>query len=474
MNTQRIKSIVLFTLVIMSFVLTTRIWFNISIEGLFPMSQSNPIQAELTYDKENLLKPSKLVINAGQNHTLLYNDSKDKDYYSFVLNGSKDTIRDWLTNHESYTLSILPKSELQEIRKQRAVELIFEYYMDIENIKSLLGVEKNPWNDIANISSIIISPFENKMYVIDENKERIYQFTSVQKPTILTGVLTELEKRKAFPDVFLYDYNKLNQESYTDFAIAPISIMIMPILKVNNEIKLEGELDPEVANFFNPDSSNVSKFVDLDGKITYTDREEETLTIDSEGALEYYKYNVTPDNAEPTGVEEATDIAAQYVNNHLGFTYDFYLSKVESEIQGGRTSYTISFDYKYDGMPVIKELNTGSAIEVEVMGKEVKRYKRNVKVIEDSGQTVSIMNFTDILNIVWGDLDSKLNAKSESIVVLNDLYLAYFEGNDGLTPVWVADVTVEDKENKQRGRKYIIDAEVSKFRAILGEQEIKQ
>jgi hypothetical protein len=456
----------------MSFVLTTRIWFNISIEGLFVMLQKSPIQADLTYDKETLLKPSKLIVNTGQNHMLLFNNSRDKDYYSFILNGSKDAIRDWLTNYESYTLSSLPKDELREIRKQRAVEMIFEYNIDIENVKSLLGIEKNPWNDIANISSIIISPFENKIYVIDENKDRIYQFSSKQISSVLTGVITEIERRNAFPDVFLYDYNEENLELYTDLAIAPVSITTMPLLKVKNEIKIEGELDLDIVEFFNGDNTNISRYADPDGKVTFTDREEENVSIDAEGALEYYKYNVAPDNDESTDVEEAMNIATQYVNDHLGFTYDFYLSKVESRIQGGRTFYTISFDYKYDGMPVITGLdNDSSAIEVEILGKEVKRYKRNVRVIEDGGQTIKIMSFIDILNIVWGDLDSKLNKeKSESIVVLNDLYLAYFKRNAALIPVWVVNVKVEDSENRQQDRKYIIEAEEGEIGVILGEQ----
>lgn len=461
LNTQRIKSFVLISLVIMSFVLTTRIWFNISIEGLFVMPQNSPLQADLIYDKENLLKPSKMVIHTGQNHTLLFNNTRDKNYYSFILNGSKDTIRDWLINYESYTLSTLPKVELQEIRKERAVELIFEYHIELENIRSLLNIEKDPWNDITNISSIIVSPFENKIYVIDENKENIYQFSSMQKPSILTGVITEIEKRNDFSDVFLNDYNKENLELYNDFAIVPVSIATMPTLKVKNEIKFENKLDLEVARFFDEDSTNISSIKDKDGKIAFMDREEETVTIDAEGALEYYKYNISPNNTKYIGVMEATEIATQYVNDHLEFTYDFYLSKVESRIQGGRTSYIMSFDYKYDGIPIITELDTGSsAIEVEILGKEVKRYKRNVRVIEDQGQTINIMNFVDIVDIVWGDLDNYLNTtKSESIVVLNDLYLAYFERNAALIPVWVVDVRVEGKENKQYDRKYVIGAE---------------
>lgn len=472
MNTQRIKSFVLISLVIMSFVLTTRIWFNISIEGLFAMPQNSPLEADLTYDKENLLKPSKLVAHEGQDHTLLFNNTKDKDYYSLILNGAKDTIRDWLTNYESYTLSSVPILELQEIRKERAIELIFEYHIELENIKSLLNIDKNSWNDITNISSIIVSPFENKLYVVDESKERIYKFISSQKSSTLTGVITDFEKRNDFPDVFLNDFNKENLVLYNNFAIAPVSISTMPMLRVKKEIQLENKLNPEVANFFNGDSSNISSLKDVDGKVTFTDREEETVTIDAEGALEYYKYNILPNNTKFAGVKEATEIATQYVTNHLGFTYDFYLSKVESRNQGGRTSYIISFDYKYNGTPIITELDTGSsAIEVEILGKEVKRYKRNVRVIEDQQQDVNIMNFNDILNIVWGDLDTKLNTtKSESIVILNDLYLAYIERNAALIPIWVVDVMVEGNEKKQYPRKFIIDAEEGEISVILDEK----
>jgi len=437
------------------------------------MPQSNPLQVELTYDKENLLKPSKLVVHTGQNQMLLFNNTRERDYYSFILNGSKDAIRHWLTNYESYTLSSLPKEALQEIRKERAIELIFGYPIDLENIKSLLNIKKNPWSEITNISSIILSPFENKVYIIDKNKESIYQFTSIQTSSILTGVIAEIEKRNDFPDVFLSDYNKGNYKDYSDFVIVPVAIAAMPMLKVKNEILLENKLDPEIVKFFNNDDmSDISSVPDTDGKVTYTDREEETLTIDAEGALEYYKYNVTPNSTKSTSVEEAADIAAQYVDDHLGFTYDFYLSKVESRIQGARIAYIFSFDYKYNGMPIITELDTGSsAIEVEILGKEVKRYKRNVRVVEDQGNTINIMSFIDIVDIVWGDLNEKLfTSKSESIIVLNDLYLAYLERNAELVPIWVVDVIVEGKENKQYDRKFLIGAEEGEIGVILGEQ----
>jgi hypothetical protein len=456
----------------MSFVLTTRIWFNISIEGLFVMPQNNQtLQAGLDYDKENLLKPSKMVVHTEQIHTLIFNTDKDKEYYEFILYGAKDTMRDWLTNNESYTLSSVPKEQLQQIRENRAVEFIFDYNMEFANIKSLLDIEKNPWSDITDITSIIISPDKSKIYLVDKNKDSIYQFTSAQMPTVLTGVITEIEKRNDYSYVFLNMFNKQTVD-YGDYAIVPVSIATMPSLKVKSEIEIGDRPDPKILDFFDGDSSNISSVKDIDGKITYTDREEENVTIDAQGALEYYKYNVTTNDTKSVGVKEAIDIATQYVTEHIEFTHDFYLSNVESTIQGGRTSYIISFDYKYGGVPIITELDTGSsAIEVEILGQEVKRYKRNVRMIEDQGKAINIKSFSDILDIVWGNLDTKLNTtKSESIVVLNDLYLAYIERNAALIPIWVVEVRVENNENKQYDRKFIIGAEEGEIGVILDEK----
>jgi regulatory protein YycH of two-component signal transduction system YycFG len=459
LNTERIKSFVLFLLVTMSFILTTRIWFNISIEGLFVIPQNKQtLQTESAYEKENLLKPSKMVVHTGQNHALLSNNQKDKDYYSFILNASKDILRDWTNSYESYTLSSLKKDQLQQIRKTRGVELIFEYPMQLTNIKSLLDIDNNSWNEINEIDAIIIAPYDSKMYIVDDSKGIIYQFTSMRISTVLRGVISDIEKRNDYAYVFL---NEVVNESYGNNAMAPVSVVNMPALTVKGEVPTENKMDPEIVKFFNDERTNISTMKDSEGKVTYTDREEETVTVDAQGALEYYKYNVTSEDAKIIGIKEAMDIATQYVNQHIGFTYDFYLSGVESIMQGGRTSYIFSYDYKYNGTPIITELDTGrSAIEVEILGQEVKRYKRNVRVIENQGETVNIKSFLDILDLVWGDLDTYLYTnKAESIVMLNDIYLAYFERNASLIPVWVIDVRVEGNDKVQYNKKYVIGAE---------------
>jgi hypothetical protein len=168
----------------------------------------------------------------------------------------------------------------------------------------------------------------------------------------------------------------------------------------------------------------------------------------------------------------AIEIAVDYVKNHLGFNGDYYLSSVESKPMGGRTAYIISFNYKYNGIPIMTETDTSkSAIEVEVVGQEVKRYKRNVREVVSETRTVNIKTFDEVLNIVQGSLDNYLSVnKSESIAKINDLYLAYIEWDETLIPYWVVDVDVESSVSGIKitnNKKYFIKAEDG---SVLGEQ----
>lgn len=473
MNTERFKSFALFSLVIMSFVLTTRIWFDISIEGLFvmPSKDKTPYQLMTTYEKENLLKPNKVVVHMDENYTLLFNNQENHAYYSSILKGSNEIIKDLLINKENYTVSNIGIDQLQKVREGNTVELIFNAPFKLEYIKSLFNVEENLWNDVGQVTSIIISPIDNKIYIIDQSKAVIHQFTAVRMSNSLENTIAEIKLREDFAYVSLNVFNEEDFHIYGEYAIAPVSIVSMPVLTVKREVETNIELSGKVAELFNDESDKISSISDIDGTVTFSDREEETVKVYADGVFEYYKYNVTSDDIRNTDMVEAIDIAISYISKHFGFDGDFYLSEVESRPQGGRNSYIVRFDYRYNGMPVITETESSkSAIEVEIVGQEVKRYKRNVRKIVQEVETVQIMTFDEILDMVQGGLDNYLNIKnSESITKINDLYLAYY-GDDELIPVWVVNVDIKSNISDvevTNQKTYIIGAEEG---AILGEQ----
>lgn len=474
LNTERIKSFVLFSLVIMSFVLTAQIWFNISIEGLFVMpSKDKPSYHIMTADeKKSLLKPNKVIVHMDENHTLLFNNQENQVYYSSILRGSNEILKDLLENKENYTESSIEIYQLQKIRKGNTVELVFKAPFELDYIKSLLNVKENLWNDVKQVTSIIISPIDKKVYIIDQSKAIIHQFTAVRMSSTLNNTIAEIKLREDFAYVFLNVFNEEEADTYGEYAIAPVSIVSMPILSVKSEVEPGTELSNEIAELFNDERDKISRIGDIDGTVTFADREEETVKISADGSFEYYKYNVTSDDIRYTDAKEAIDIATQYISQHFGFEGDFYLSGVESEQQGGRNSYIVRFDYKYNGIPIIAETGSNkSAIEVEIVGQEVKQYRRNVrKVVREAGN-VKIKTFDEILDIVQGGLDSYLNANySESIVKINDLYLAYY-GNEEMIPVWVVAVDIKSNISEVESisqKTYIIGAEEGAI--LYGEQ----
>lgn len=456
----------------MSFALTARIWFNVSIEGLFVMPSKDRSSYQLvTADKkESLLKPSKLVVNIDENHTLLFNNQENQAYYSSILKGSNEIIKDLLENKENYTVSSIGMDQLQRIRKGNTVELIFKANFKLDYIKSLLGVQKNLWNDVGQVSSIIISPIDNRLYIVDRGQGKIHQFTAVGMSNKLENTLAEIKLKEDYAYVFLNVFNKEDFNIYGEYTIAPVSIVSMPVLTVRKEVATNTELSVDIAALFKNERDKISSITDTDGTVTFTDREEESVKVYADGVFEYYKYNIATDDIKCTDMGEAIDIATQYVSRNFGFDGDFYLSGVESRLQGGRNSYIVRFDYRYNGIPVVTETELSkSAIEVEIVGKEVKRYKRNVRRVIHEDNKVQIKTFDEILDIVQGGLDSYLSTRnSESIAKINDLYLAYY-GNEKLIPVWVVDVDIKTSIGGIeciRQKTYIIGAEEG---AILDE-----
>jgi hypothetical protein len=99
---------------------------------------------------------------------------------------------------------------------------------------------------------------------------------------------------------------------------------------------------------------------------------------------------------------------------------------------------------------------------VEIVGDEVKRYKRLSRKFKDELEYKQVMDSIEVLNILR---DKKVEEQSgEKIKKINDIYLAYYESysQSSITfvPVWVADVTVERLSNGAvLNQRYIINAE---------------
>ena len=159
-------------------------------------------------------------------------------------------------------------------------------------------------------------------------------------------------------------------------------------------------------------------------------------------------------------LEDTVSIATDFINSHLGFPKDAYISSVEPVISDDKfESCIIRYNYRYEGIPIINnDLGMDNPLEIEIVGGEVKRFKRLVRNIKETGEMKGIKNPLDIVDIIYKRLCHDKNVNEEDIMI-KDVYLSYFEysysGNISMIPVWVVHVEAGQKKSG----KYFINAE---------------
>ena len=461
MKLERFKSIVLFSLVLLSFVLTTRLWFNVSIEGFFVMSGSEKEQSgtsEIKYDITKLLKPYKIIVNTATKEILLRNKA-GYDFYDTVLNDSVLVLNQLMASKNmEYTAQ--PSSILSDVRREISVELILGNTIEANTIANLLKIDSNPYDKINSIDAFIICPISRKAYICDYNQDTVFEFKLEYLDGRLGVLVDSIEKVNNSEYSISYIYlnenvappkSEKSAEHYTidRNAIVPINLMKLPVLNTSNDFSMEGAITEDIKGFFDP-NEDISIIFDQGGIIKYTNRNEKNVWISQDGTLEYFNNRTYSSGQATISLHEAIKISADFIDRHLGFPEDSYLSEVKREEIGSKTVYVIRYKYRHEGMPIIMESGIyGHSIEVEIVGDEVKHYKRMVKRINQTADT-SILSFINAFDLISSRNEKELIPKGERISNINDMYLAYYERDKTLLPVWVVDVEIENIRHKDK------------------------
>lgn len=462
LNRERFKSISLLFLVILSFIFTTRIWFNTSIEGIFIMSGNKSIKPDFNaeYDKSDLLKPHKLIVSFGERSTLLYDDEVNSEAYNRIFKETKRIIRTAILTNIKENVKKLPLEELSHIRDARGVSFIFNMPLDIEAVYKLMNISIDADTGIKSIDEIIVAQNLNRVYMHDTAQNILYEFKTDGIQNNLDFMISNLEKHPTVSSLYL---DRFQPELYSKNAIVPTKIGIegLPVLSGEKELTVREEIPESIANLFNDEISSLSIIKNMDGTLVYTDRDNRVVKLYTNGMLEYVNYDLTSAANSTIDVRSAIDISTEFVSKHFGFPENSYISDIIKTMRGDK--YIIRYKYTYEGLPIVLASGLSSdTIEVEIVGDEVKRYKRLIRKFNDELEYKQVMNFIDVLDIL---LDKKVETFSgEKIKKISDMYLAYYESysQSSITyiPVWVANVTVEKSETGTvLNQRYIINAE---------------
>ena len=465
LNRERFKSVTLLFLVILSFILTTRIWFNTSIEGIFIMSGNKAIKPEFNaeYDMSQLLKPHKLIVSFGERSILQYDSEENSETYNRIFKEAKRVIRTAVLVNSKDVVERVPVEELNRIRGTRGVSFIFNMPLEINGIYKLMNISSGDYIGIKSIDEIIISQSLNKMYMYDTVQNILYEFRTEGIQNNLDFMITSLEKLDTVTSLYLDKFDKFQPALYGKNAVVPTRMGSkgLPVLSGEMELIAGEGIPEEIAALFDAELEALSIIKNMDGTLVYTDRDNRVVKLYTNGMLEYVNYELQASDSKTLDVSSAIDVSTEFVSRHFGFPEDSYISDIIRGMRGDK--YIIRYRYSFEGLPIV--MSSGSnidTIEVEIVGDQVKRYKRLVRTLHNDMQYKQVKNFRDILDIL---LDKKVETMSgEKIKTIKDMYLAYNEiyeeKNIRYVPVWVAEVTVERLENGALlNQRYILNAE---------------
>ncbi|SHJ14063.1 two-component system activity regulator YycH [Lutispora thermophila] len=464
MKLERLKSIVLFCLVAISIVLTTQIWLNISIEGIFIMSKNKEYKnnelLSSDNDKASFIKPEKLIINNNGKHTLLFNETEAGMIYDRILDDMKNMLSVVFEAKEGMELEKRTLDYMEKLRAGRSVELQLPFAYDYKLLAGILGINNPNWQEIKKVDAVVVGYDSNNVYIVDKGDESIYEFRSKSLRSSIRVMVDMINRGKPYSYIFL---NDIDSERYSDAVFIPVDIDKHSMPKLSSYSETDIYTIEDIAKYFFEDPTTLRSIVDPSGTVIYTDGENQGIRISKSGVIEYVKYSISSknDGGNFTALD-AVNIATNFVNSHMGFPKDSYISSIEqTTINNKLYSCVIRYNYRYEGIPIVNDdVTMDNPIEVEIVNGQVKRYKRVVKNIKVTGSVMSVRKPLEIIDILFMRLNHDKKIEIDDIMI-KDIYLSYLEyginNPTSMIPVWVVEVQVDSSFNAS-GR-FIMNAE---------------
>lgn len=426
------------------------------------MSGNKSIKTDFNaeYDKSDLLKPHKLIVSFGGRSTLQYDNEANSEIYNNIFKEAKRIIRTAILVNSKEVVKKLPQEELNGIRNARGVSFIFNMPLEIEAVYKLMNISSYADIGIKSIDEIIVAQGLSRVYLYDTAQDILYEFRTEGIQNNLDFMISNIEKQSTVSCLYL---DTIQPGMYGKNAVVPIKIETkgLPVLSGEKELAVKEGIPEDIADFFDDEITSLSIIKNMDGTLVYTNREGQVVKLSTNGMLEYVNFDLQTTDNSLINVSSAIDISTEFVSGHFDFPENCYISDIIKSMKGDK--YIIRYRYAYEGLPIVSGSGLSSdSIEVEIVGDEVRRYKRLIRKLNDELEYKQVMNAIDVLNIL---LDKKVEALSgEKIKKINGMYLAYYEryGQNSITyvPVWVVDVTVERLEKGTvLDQRYIINAE---------------
>ena len=403
MDRERLKTLILSILVVMSILLTQQLWFPSPIKILKPEARSRKLHSLTVAEKrKDIISPSSIIVSFGagdrrKNHYTVLSSSLD-----FVWDESKNILKDYFLGDPEITSVTYEKYIQNNILK--SVELEFSDNIPTILVSSIFdSLENKVVRNIKEIKKILIPAFNRGVIYIVENNDSIFEVKLLEhaENSTLVSFIDELETVEyiKYHPIFSL-FNEL-ESNYTPMPINNAVATTQTFVESEIDIENDAMLIERSKNFFNENFDFVKTIKETSGAVVYIyGYGEKRVRINEKGALEY---NGEIGNISSSNVIESLDAAIDFISKNGGFPEGTYLKDIQNILkdQNQNNGYRFSFGYRIGGFPV--EFNSNKMehpIEIEVYGNKVKSYRilvRKVMDMQGISPEQSILYFPDII-----------------------------------------------------------------------------
>ena len=464
MRRERIKTVLLAFLVVMNFVLGSKIlidkklWSggynffsamgNLNITKLY----TNIVNYFTDSDsyKTTVLSPIRIIINTDDQTTRISLNSADYGYDA-LLNEANTIIKAAFSAGES-DMSQITKKELYSSLTSGSVYLDFSRNVASGLYCGLFGAGDYPiLNTVKEFSDVIIvhSP-RTLVYFADTDSETFYKINVSKNSDELKSAAEECEKRNGGENSPIINYSfdlkfdspfGTQKTTLNPFIQVYSTVDTQPVIYAKNPVSnssqgfINDELIKEILKTFDINYNAMRRYTETGGTLVFVENNA-ILKIEKNGFLEYSAIDGGIElSSAQSDYANLVSIAHMALNINRAVGNDYGVSLVQS---AESEKNTFTFDYTVGGLPVIIDGERAkNAVEATVENGRLTSYRQIIRKYGVLNSNSSPREFFTALDNVIADYSEYMNE-----IYIDKMYIGYTDSlSDGeITADWIVKV----------------------------------
>ncbi len=455
---ERYKTILLFSLVLLSIFLTQKLWIQLP-SRLLNVFETKEVLSK-SYLLSDMIAPNKYLLNFSQNnHTIVYVD-KYKLWDNAIVNLKN------LLGSDTIKIEEISKEQYSKFQDERSLVCYFPEKVNAYILAKAweVGDPNSIADTIPNITDIYVylgsgSPF----FIFSSDDKHIAVYDNELDIKTLKEQLAEIEDSYSFD----YFYSMMELLGVQKDIFIPLEIKnSLPVVHVTNEIATleKNERDLLAERFFSVPVDLTSEIVEANGSSIYV-YNNRFLKLNVNGTLEYF--SPLEEKVLERNLFISLSNAADFITKKSGTQQGMFLAKVEEIESDSNLGYRFTFRYRIRGIPLIlgnKEI--GEYIQMEVFNNHIKSYKHFARREMDINITPIVegrkmLTSYDVIDHNYDFLEERYlqsknltkeqvgeNILQEVLSTIDDITLSYYDPclkdkDEKLIGVWA--IKVDDK-----------------------------